>query len=255
MTPALRIIEQEVALHFRDQLRIARAIAFRDSEAFQEIAFVLERIGAYLLGQMKDLGRYRDAIQSVANKSPMSLDVPSQLPEWHSPFATKYEIVREARNAALHEGALARHLTGNAMELSLVVEEALMQGCYRVGDFMVRNPVCAYLWQPLSFIRQTMLVNSFSYLPVIDEKGERLYGLVSDFQLAQYLRRDGEARARLIQRLREALDSKQMELTTAHMCKPEDRVDAVLSESQGVPMLVVSSDDQLIGILSAFDLL
>jgi hypothetical protein len=36
--------------------------------------------------------------------------------------------------------------------------------------------------------------------------------------------------------------------------QPEDRVDAVLSESRGVPMLVVSSDIQLIGILSAFDL-
>jgi len=61
---------------------------------------------------------------------------------------------------------LPGHLTTNAVELSIVLEEAIMNGYDRVGDFMVRNTVCAYLWQPLSFIRQTMLANSFSYLPV-----------------------------------------------------------------------------------------
>lgn len=34
-------MEQEVALHFRDQLRAARSVALRDAEAFQEIVFVL----------------------------------------------------------------------------------------------------------------------------------------------------------------------------------------------------------------------
>ena len=72
-------------------------------------------------------------------------DVPSKVSDSHSQFIMKYEIVREARNAALHEGALARHLTVNAVELSLVLEEAIMSRCYRVGDFMVRNPMCAYL--------------------------------------------------------------------------------------------------------------
>ena len=38
-----------------------------------------------------------------------------------------------------------------------------MSELHQVSDFMVRNPVCASMWQPLSFIRQSMLVNSFSY--------------------------------------------------------------------------------------------
>lgn len=95
---------------------------------------------------MGDTGKYRDVIVSLAAHSPMTTDVPSKVSGCHSQFIMKYEIVREARNTALHEGALARHLTVNAVELSLVLEEAIMSRCYRVGDFMVRNPMCAYLW-------------------------------------------------------------------------------------------------------------
>jgi hypothetical protein len=138
--------------------------------------------------------------------------------------------VREARNAALHEGALARHLTVNAVELSLVLEEAIMRGSYRAGDFMVKNPVCAYLWQPLSIIRQTMLVNSFSYLPVpTSENGVPVWRLIADFQLAQYLRTDGEISTnRLTQKLQQVVDSGQLQLLLAETCGPEDGIEAVL---------------------------
>src|SRR5258708_23556055 len=166
-------ITTEIVLHFRDNLREARALALRHAEAFEDIVFVMERLGAVLEGRMSDLGKYRETIQNIAARSPMAVEVPSMLPELHSTFEARYEMVRKARNMALHEGALARHLTTNAVELSPVLEEALMNGHHRAGDFMVKNPVCAYLWQPLSFIRQTMLVNSFTYLPVAAGEGER----------------------------------------------------------------------------------
>src|SRR5216684_3616713 len=153
-------MKQEVALHFRDQLRVARAAALRDAEAFQEIVFVLERMGAFLSNDRKNLGKYFLEIKAEAVRSPMAKEVPMELPHFHQQFDVKYQIVREARNAALHEGALARHLTANAVELSLVLEEGIMSERHQVSDFMVRNPVCAFVWQPLSFIRQTMLVNS-----------------------------------------------------------------------------------------------
>ena len=54
-----------------------------------------------------------------------------------------------------------------------------------VSDFMVRDPVCAHLWQPISLIRQRMLTNSFSCLPVQNE--EEQWCLVSDLQIAMYL--------------------------------------------------------------------
>jgi hypothetical protein len=54
----MTVLNREVALHFRDQLREARALALRDSEAFDEILFVFERLGAYLYGATGDLGKY-----------------------------------------------------------------------------------------------------------------------------------------------------------------------------------------------------
>ena len=41
-----------------------------------------------------------------------------------------------------------------------------MTGLDRIADYMVRGPACACMWHPLSFIRQTMLSSSFSFLPV-----------------------------------------------------------------------------------------
>ena len=186
-------MNREATLHFRDELRTARAAALRDAETYQEIVLTLERLGAYLFGTMANLGRYKNDIVKLAEHSPMASEVPSILPDLHASFVQKYEIVRKGRNAAVHEGAFARHLTVNAVELSLVLEEAIMHGYNRVGDFMVWNPACAFMWQPLSFIRQTMLANSFSHLPVpvsVDTTSE--WRLVSDSELARYLRVDGE---------------------------------------------------------------
>ncbi len=251
-------MEQEVALHFRDQLRAARAVALRDAEAFQEILFVLERLGAFLSNERRNLGQYLPQIKEQAARSPMAKEVPSALPNYHQQFDLKYEIVRKARNSALHEGALARHLTANAVELSLVLEEGIMSELHQVSDFMVRNPVCAFTWQPLSFIRQTMLVNSFSYLPVPVEKGGKTdWRLISDFRLGQCLRRNGKVvKDGLIQRLEDAVKSGQIELHSAKTCYPQDKIEALLPTSDGLPTLVLSPDNnELLGILTPFDLL
>jgi hypothetical protein len=219
---------------------------------------VLERLGAHLSSGIVSLGTYLDPINGEAVRSPMAAEVPRDLPDFHQQFIVKYDLVREARNAALHEGALARHLTVNAVELSLVLEEAIMSELHQVSDFMVRNPVCAFLWQPLSFLRQTMLVNSFSYLPVPIEKEKKTnWRLVSDFRLAQYLRKDGRAsKERLIQRLQEAVNLGRMELLPAKTCNPQDKIEETLQKSEGLPTLVVSPDsEQLLGILTSFDLL
>jgi hypothetical protein len=251
-------MEQEVALHFRDQLRTARIAALRNAEDFQEIVFVLERLGAYLSNERGNLGSYLTRIKEQAASSPMANEVPSELPNFHQHFEVKYDIVREARNAALHEGALARHLTANAVELSLVLEEALMSDRHQVGDFMVRNPICAFMWQPLSFIRQIMLVNSFSYLPILVEPGGNVgWRLISDFRLGQCLRRNGKiAKDKLVQTLEEAVRSGQIELHPVGTCHPQDKIEAILQTSQGEPTLVLSPDNkELLGILTPFDLL
>jgi hypothetical protein len=251
-------MEREAALHFRDQLRVARAAALRDAEAFVELVSVFERLGAHLTNRRLALGKGLKAISALAKRSPMAEDVPRKLPDYHQHFDVKYRIVQDARNAALHEGALARHLTINAVEISLVLEEAIMRDCRQVSDFMVRNPVCASMWQPLSFIRQTMLVNSFSYLPVAVEKnGVTEWQLISDYRLAQCLRKNGPAATEgLIRRLKDVVESELIELHTAIICHPQDGVDSILQKSNELPALVLSSDKkELFGILTPFDLL
>jgi hypothetical protein len=253
-------MDREIALHFRDELREARAAVLRDAEGFQHILFVFERLGSHLLKRIGDLDHYRTQIVALAEQSPLASQIPAELPGWHTSFEVKYEIVREARNSALHQGALARHLTANAVELSLVLEEAIMQEHDRVRDFMVTNPVCAHMWQPLSFIRQTMLVNSFSYLPVpIEEAGNTAWPLISDFNLARYLRsatNSGDAKRRLAQQLGQAVELGGVKLLPTKTLRPEDNVQAALLEAEGLPAVVPSPDGKdLIGILTPFDLL
>ncbi len=253
-------LTKEVRLSFRDQLREARFKAQKDAEDFEEIVFVLERIGSFLLGSIAGLGRYARSIVAVTCDSALSSDVPDAWRDLHTPFAKLYDLVRQARNDAMHEGAAARHATTHAIELSLVLENALMNGYDKVGDFMVRNPVCAEMWQPLSFIRQTMLVNSFSWLPVKTRGDFRsAWQLVSDNQVAQYLRLRSNgvpSRDLLVQQLEEAMKLDGIKLIQARMCRATDAVKTLLGGWDGQPVLVTREKaDELLGILTPHDLL
>ncbi len=121
-------MELQAAIYFRDQLREARAIALKDVEAFEEIVFVLERLGSYLHGRTESLHVYKDNIVELACQSPLAQEIPSVHPDVHAPFAILYELVKDARNFALHVGAFARHLTVHAVALSIILEDALENG-------------------------------------------------------------------------------------------------------------------------------
>lgn len=251
-------ITREVAWHFRDQLRDARAAVLRDAEAFRELIVVLERLGVFLCDKMVGLDKGSSKISELASRSAMANEIPAAFPESHQRFEVKYKLVQYARNAAVHEGALARHLSTNAIELSLVLEEAIMSEYTEVKDFMVRNVICAYLWQPLSFIRQTMLVNSFSYLPVPVERDAHVeWHLISDFVLAQYVRKNPEnSRNALGETLVDALAASHVELIKAESCGANLTIGKLLTRSSGRPTLVLSTETkELLGIVTPFDLL
>lgn len=252
-------MDQDVAFHFRDQLRNARAAALKDTEAFEQVVFVIERIGVYLTGSLEGLGQYAESVAERANISPLAREIPAQLPEWHPAFSTLYSLVQHGRNDALHEGAYARHLTAHAVELALVLEDALMADAVSALHFMVKNPVCALWWQPISSVRRSMLENSFSFLPVLsmiaDDTGWRL---VSDFALARYLREaksNNERKDRLAKQLGTVAEAGNIELVKASTCGPEDPISKVLEVSGGQPVLVIGSGDELRGIITPFDVL
>jgi hypothetical protein len=252
-------MDSEVALHFRDQLREARAIAFKDTEAFEALVFVFERIGIFLTGRIDGLGRYVDSIAANAKRSPLAETIPAQLPGWHTTFTTLYGLVQHARNDALHEGAFARHLTNNAIELALILEDALMTDAVNALHFMVKDPVCARWWQPISSVRRSMLENSFSFLPLFSEvAGNSGWKLVSDFSLAKYLRQsssNNQRNERLAKQLGKVVEAGEIKLVDASTCNPEEPISSVLAVSGGQPVLVIGSNSELRGIITPFDVL
>ncbi len=242
-----------VARDFRLQLQAARENALKDAEAFEGIIHVVERLGSFCLGRVGDLGKYQTIVEEVASYSPLASELPSQWRNVHTPFSLLYDIVRNARNDAMHSGVSARHLTTHAIELALILEDALRMsedGKY-ISDYMVRDPVCAHLWQPVSFVRQHMLTNSFSYLSVKD--GNQWY-LVSDLEVAKYLQDPAERKARLATPLGEATE---ITLIQATCLSDKTPVDAALMSMNGTPILAFRDDTfaELTGILTAFDLL
>lgn len=249
------LMDPRVALDFCDQLRQGRENALRDAEAFGEIIHVVERLGSFLLGRIANLGKYKDEIERVADGSALAFEVPARWRGLHVPFSLLYGIVKDARNDALHQGAFARHLTIHAIELSLVLEDAMRRSSDSqvVGDFMVRNPVCAELWQPLSFVRQQMLSNSYSYLPVKDATGR--WCLVSDLEIAVHLGSNHDQRKR---RLAETLGSSAIVLQPAKRCTADTALEDGIPVLDPRPVLVFLSDKEdqnPVGILTAFDVL
>jgi hypothetical protein len=249
-------MNREAELYCRDELRHARAAVLKDAEAFLEIIFAIERTGSLAYGQPAGLKKYYRDLKQVAARSPLAEKCPRDTPHCHMSFSALYTLVQRARNEALHLGAFARHLACHAVELALVIEDGLVNGSKRVGDYMVKGPVCAELWQPLSLVRQQMLANAFSFLPLWGE-GDGGWRLVSDLAIARYLnegQRNGERQRRLAQSVATAQQSG-LALLEARTVSPETSVHDVLAYASPTPVLVVSSAGHLLGILTPFDLL
>lgn len=252
-------MEESQALYFRDQFRLARAFAFRDAEAFHAIILCLERLGLVLFGKPKGLSKYREKIKELASRSPLAEFVPEKHQYWHIPFSELYDHVREARNEAIHEGAVARHLTEHALKLVLVLEDAIMMQKNTIRDFMVRDPVIASLWQPISFVREQMLTNGFSFIPILISRGSRSYwGLLSEYAIAKYLRHDRDEqkrKKRLATTVEQAIESEELEIVEPEVCSPTDSIHDVLSKLRNMPVLVIDASypDKLLGIVTAFD--
>jgi hypothetical protein len=249
-------MDRNAVIAFSGQLRGAREDALRDSEAFDGIIHVVERLGSLLNEEIGALGRYKDKILDCASNSALAEDIPDQWPDVHIPFSLLYDLVRNARNDALHQGAFARRLTRHAIELSLVLEDALRRSSDHpvVSDYMVRNPTCAELWQPISFIRHQMLANSFSFLPV---KSAAEWCLISDSEIATYLGTDTSERRK---RLAHTLNASRIPLQPAKSCAADTPLDDALRilDNSPRPLLVCRREGEqqaLVGIVAPFDLL
>lgn len=260
-TGSSRKVDLAARVYFRDELREARYAAFRDAEGFQAVVFVIERLGSALVGKAGALRDYENVLADLARRSDLAEQLPQAQPGWHAPFLSLYHLVRHGRNDALHQGAYARRLTDHAVQLSLILEDALMEGENLVRDFMVRDVVCAVPWQPISAARQKMLANSFSFLPIrtVWESPAR-WLLISDHAIAKFLRGSSSAterNKRLAIPIREAIESKHFEVEEAETCTSEDTLNEVLKAKAGRFLLVLdrTNSNHLVGAVTPFDLL
>lgn len=250
-------MQREQRIYFRDMFRDARAAALADAEGFQQVLFAVERLGSFLYGRQGSLGTYERRILAFLAENDAIADVQS-ITGRHGHTATLYRLVREARNSALHQGAFARQLTFNCVELAIAIEHALCHSMSTVGDYAVHHPVCAATWHPVSFVRQTMLANSFSYLPIdVGEATAPTWKLVSDLALASYLRKPGSptTKTRLQKTLGELVTAAEIELLEPLVCPPDADVFHALTQCRGLPIIVVTPDTAgLVGLATPFDL-
>lgn len=254
------------AKQFRDQLREAREYTLKDAEAFDGIIHVIERLGSFLLGRVEDLGKYHKPLKKLADRSALSAHLTDVQRNFHTPFTPLYWMVTRARNDAMHMGASARHLTTHAIELALILEDALNitevtenlnanDITERISDYMVREVMLAHLWEPVSFIRQRMLTNSFSFLPFQNNEGS--WFIISDFEIAQFLQ--GHSQKERKRRLAKTLADVKAEnsFEAADWAVGNESIESILERFNCKPVLVFTdeSKSQLSGILTAFDLL
>jgi CBS domain-containing protein len=264
-------IDPKSAVVFSNQLRAARLKVLADAEAFEEVCHAIEEVGRHLtkekladIGEYGNLGKYREPLSefvreygALAGRTDDDLNC-MLLPS----FEKAYTWVKDARNDAVHTGAFARHLTGHAITLAIILEDALGQKLKPVvSEFMASNPVCVEAWQPVGFVRNQMLANSFSCLPALFEDG---WHIVTGRDIVAYLRTGSEALDRKIatnqrtQLLAKPLGESLPGIPKAVSVKASDSIVVALGELSKTPLLLVENPgckERILGVLTQFDLL
>ena len=252
----MEIAPRGAARHFRDDLRAARQAILADAEAYARPLHALERLGRYLKPDAKGLHAAEDRLLDLVSGSPLGSALPSKWPELHRSPASLLALVRQARNDAMHTGAYARYLTRHAIELCLALEDALEIGLSLVGDFMVSGPTVSERWQPVSHVRQLMLTNSFSFIPLAPGTKRGRWRLVADCDVARYLRgiSNSQRGSRLSQSVENAMRNG-LETHSVRVVPVDAPVADVIGTMNDHPVLVSSPRAGIVGILTAFDLL
>ncbi len=247
-------MENRAARYYRDELRKARAAVLEDSESYADPFHTLERLARFLDPTVFSLGKAAPIMCELAKKSPFADELSKKWPEFHRPYVSLFQAVRDMRNDVMHTGARARHLTRYAVEACLVLEDALNQYLNSVADFMVPDVVMVELWQPVSLARQRMLEHSFTFLPVAPDAAEQ-WRLIADHHIARYLGGMNSRRSeRLAQPVGKAIQDLGLETYEAKILSPDTPIEKARQNMGDRPFLILSGR-RLVGIITAFDML
>lgn len=245
---------------YLELLREAREIAQKDSENFGALIHAFERIGAMEKGQIGGgLGNYQRKLLSIASGSPLCK---GQSQYFHSSAAKLFTLIQRQRNAAMHQGFVARNLVRHSVEFALILEHAIknMKNVTTVADLMIRDVCYADIDHPMSYIRQRMLVNAFSFLPVIIADGS--VKMLSDAALAKWLRQMSwdHQKLALVRTLKHEITSSSPTLVLSKPIllpfqTPIAEVVTKFENSKPILLHEPNNNTKIVGLISAFDLL
>jgi len=234
------------------RLRDARYLVLKDAEAFHEAATTLEYVGQVICGEIRNgLAHYSEEIVGLALQTGRHEE---------NEVCRLFKVVREARNKAVHVGAFARHLNSRLIDLVLILEEAIMAQMLEIQDLMVRSPFVAEPWQLIGHVRNTMLANSFSSMPIrVANEETSPWMILTDTAVMRIIQavsrkeRDARLNSTVEQATREGL----IRLEPAICVRPGEPIATVVGKLNHLPILVVetSSNSRLLGIITSFDLL
>ncbi len=246
--PKIDLTSQQ-RIELLEQLRDARALIQRDAEAFQRAALTLEHLGQVIGGKIRfGLQDYKEKVLSL-------FDV--HLKEQRGEASRLFDVVRESRNTAVHDGAWIRHLNTRLIDLFLLLENAILSEMRILSDVMVRSPVVAEPWHLVAHARKLMLSNAFSTLPIFIG-GE--WNLLTDEAIAHgTCGHERKTRNKLLSTpIEEAVGRRWLVLNKAEKRQPDQIVVELFKDRIKWPLLVVDkigATERLIGIVTPFDLL
>lgn len=250
-------LKKEEAIYFLASFRDARANTLKDSENFKDIIIAIENFGCFLgNNSLNGFSNYKCIIKEFVRK--FLCDYETEF------FETKYEIVRTTRNESIHSGVFARNVSTHSLELLLIIEEALLSFMSRtsstVGSFMINNVIVVQPWHTVKIVRNIMLTNSFTHIPVYHKDD---WYLVSETDIIIFLGVNFSDSSRkhnsvkTIQELIESLAYKHQKVTCKHENEPLEEIKKEFIDNNGRPVLIVHSSkkEQLLGIITPYDIL
>ena len=246
---------REAFVEYRNEIRKARHAVTEEGAGYEIIVQAVERLGAYLWNPKQknrgfgNLGKYKEVLRDL---------VPTD-------FDRVYERVRIGRNAGVHQGAEARPLIQNAVELAIMLEDGLREASKmnKAREVMASPVVRAYTWEPVAQTWQKMLAGSYSALPLWRQKSEKCEGGWSVMTADAIVKWLQQAPCNTCRKEREKMQladamamEKRLEAPKACETRPEEEIVLPAGGWTGGVLLVTHGDQHdLIGVVTAFDLL
>ena len=250
--------KREAFVKYRDEIRKARYAVTEEGAGYEVIVQAVERLGAYLWnpnskkGDFGNLGKYKEVLMDLVGDFVVTKN-----------FDQVYERVRIGRNAGVHQGAEARPLVQNAVELAIVLEHALREKSKmdKAGEIMASPVVRTYTWEPVAQARQKMLAESYSALPLWRQGCEGGVGdwfVITADAIVEWLQETSNKTCRIERGKMQLVKAIEKGLKTTKACTtgPDEKIKLPEEGWSGGVLLVTNGEQHdLIGVVTAFDLL